>query len=93
MQTDVIYLDFKKAFDSVQHSLLIEKLCNIDISGNLLNWFVSYLSHRKQSVVVEGSLSSWSEVKSSILGPLMFIVFLNGLSDVLQHTKVALYVC
>ena len=58
-QTDVIYLDFSKAFDSVPHSLLCSKLKHFGFSGNLHAWFTSYLKNRKQRVSIEGVSSDW----------------------------------
>ena len=54
IQTDVIFLDFAKAFDSVDHGILLAKLGRYGISGNIHNWFCSYLRGRTQRVVVEG---------------------------------------
>ena len=50
---DVLYINFEKAFDKVQHNLLIDKLDTIDLRGKLLYWFESYLSNRKQRVKLE----------------------------------------
>ena len=55
IQTNVIYLDFAKAFDSVDHNILVTKLCAHGIPGKLLSWFVNYLSSRVQGVVLEGA--------------------------------------
>ena len=57
IQTDVIYLDFAKAFDSVDHKILLTKLCTHGIPGKLLSWLVNYLSDRVQRVVLEGASS------------------------------------
>ncbi len=57
-QTDIIYLDMSKAFDRVRHDVLLDKLLNINIRGNLHSWFSSYLSGRKQRVTVPGGISS-----------------------------------
>ena len=56
-QTDIIYLDFSKPFDSVNHKLLLHKLQSFGINGNLLSWFNSYLTNRIQRVVLEGHAS------------------------------------
>jgi hypothetical protein len=72
--TDVVFLDFAKAFDSVPHERLLYKLEQYGIAGSLLTWFRNFLVGRQQRVVVRASCSSWSSVKSglpqsTILGP------------------------
>lgn len=84
IQADVIYLDFAKAFDSVDHN--IAKLNACGISGNLLSWLTNYLSGRFQRVVFEGTSSQCAAVASgvvqgSLLGPLVFLIFNNDLPD------------
>ena len=66
IQMDVIFLDFAKAFDSVDHNILLMKLRMYEISGNLYNWCSSYLRGRTQRVVVEGVASEWSPVTSGV---------------------------
>ena len=96
LETDIINLDFSKAFDSVCHQKLLSKLLYFGIDGPLLKWFESYLSARKQRVVINGSYSSWSEVRSgviqgSILGPVIFLMFVNDMPEVLRSSYLAMF--
>jgi len=91
-----LLLDFAKAFDSVPHQHLLLKLETIGITGNLLKWISAFLTSRSQRVVINGEFSDWLPVLSgvpqdSILGPLLFILYFDDITSVVQSSSVRVF--
>ena len=88
-----IFIDLQKAFDTVNHSILLDKLEHYGIRGMGNNWFKTYLSNRTQTVVINGFESDTKIMKhgvpqGSVLGPLLFLIYINDLHTAIQHSHV-----
>ena len=88
-QVDTIYLDIRKAFDSISHRRMIQKLESYGIEGEVLELVRDFLKGRRQRVMLDGKSSEWKDVTSgvpqrSVLGPLLFIIYINDMPDKLR---------
>jgi len=84
-------LDYRKAFDTVQHKRLISKLKGYRVRGQLLQWIENFLTNRKMRVILNGCAAEWIEVlcgvpHGSVLGPLLFLIYVNELPKIVNSS-------
>lgn len=92
----VLFIDFRKVFDTVNHTILLGKLKAVGVSGDLLSWLDDYMSARKQFVQLSESQSKYTTItygvpQGSILGPKLFAIFVNDLPESITGGNVFMF--
>ena len=96
LYTGVIFIDLKKAFHTVDHDILIAKLCHYGVAGKELDWFKSYISNRKQCCKVNDHVSKLQDIEcgvpqGSCLGPLLFLILVHDVPFAFDRTRTTMY--
>ena len=92
----LVFLDLTKAFDTLDLSVLLDKLASLGFTKASVQWLKAYLTDRTQSAVVNGSTSDSQSVsfgvpQGSLIGPLLFIIYISDVPSVVKHCKIQLY--
>ena len=94
--TGMVFLDLTKAFDTLDHTLMLDKLSTLGFNQSSVQWFNAYLTDRTQSITADGAVSDPQPIlfgipQGSILGPLLFIIYINDLPSIIKHCNIQLY--
>jgi hypothetical protein len=96
--TGAVFRDLSKAFDTVNHPILFDKLSNSGFTNHVVNWFRSYLSQRTQVTTIDNASSSSKPVpvafvvpQRSVLGPLLFLIYVNDMPSCVKSCQISLY--
>ena len=89
---NLVFVHLKKAFDTVDHNILLKKLDYYGVRGIANEWFASYLKNRKQFVSIGGHISSTQVIQTgvpqgSVLGPLLFLLYVNDLNKSIKNSR------
>ena len=93
---DTVFIDFSRAFDKVPHDNLLRKINSYGIKGKLFQWISNFLTNRQQRVRIRGVLSNTKNISSgviqgSVLGPLLFSIYINDIDDYIEHSTTLKY--